>query len=175
MPRPPTTSADYAITPTNRLFQIFVRKTLSRESETIWIHSQDRMILRRPTRVFAKVYRTFLGTFVYRTVIPGIVSSNVQGKDSASTDLQHHEATYSWIPPLILRRLEVKISNVAGQISRSLRICCVLPSGSPVFQLIRCDQVQELETYLSSGLASPFSVDQYGWNLLHVRVDNPEL
>jgi len=79
------------------------------------------------------------------------------------------QTSWVFVPSFFSRCLIFRSVNKMGSIERSFRTWPVIPQDHPVWDICRNGNIIEFQTLLSSRAISPFSVDQFGWTLLHVR------
>jgi hypothetical protein len=80
----------------------------------------------------------------------------------------------SWIftPSFLNRCMAFRSMNVFGSIERSFRVWQVIPTTHPVWELCEQGNLVGVQSLLTSRAVSPFSIDEYGETLLHVRYPN---
>lgn len=71
-------------------------------------------------------------------------------------------------PSFLNRRFELCFENGLGRISRSLRTYPVMNEGAAIFKMCHSGNVSGLQDAFSSGVLSPFVLDNRGRTLLHV-------
>ena len=75
------------------------------------------------------------------------------------------------ITPILLHKtFELRFGNSFGQISRTLSTYPILRNDAPIFKLCQRGDLQGLQVLLSSGIVSPFALDQHGQSLLQVSI-----
>ncbi len=71
---------------------------------------------------------------------------------------------------LINRAWQIQASKAMCGWNFSLRTSNVIRRDSPVFDIARNGDIEDLKTLFSNGKASPFDCDENGWTILHVRI-----
>jgi hypothetical protein len=89
------------------------------------------------------------------------------GKSSIET-YHNCESTWVFIPSFLSTCVEFQYINIFGSIQRSLRTYPLLRYDHPIWDMCEDGNLKGMQTLLSEGQVSPFSVDSAGWTLLHV-------
>lgn len=98
------------------------------------------------------------------------VSKNVKRGDEPENETQ--TVSISFRPALLLSRQQFAVRLRRKAYSGwdfAFRVHCVLPESDDIFHLCKHGTADDLNGLFRSRSATPFSCDQKGWSLLHVR------
>lgn len=117
------------------------------------------------------LYKSFLGTVISRTVRrPGGQQAEVL---ISSKGPSSEEKSFTFISPFSRYCLELQLRYSYGKISRTLNVSPVVDRFADIFSMCRAGDIAGIQTSLSQGKYSPFSVDEYGCGFLHVSRTAP--
>jgi hypothetical protein len=130
---------------------------------------------RKPTsaRVSRKqsiVFRNYTALFGKLLVRSVSQSATFFSSRSQSTPEIYSTNVTSWsfLPSFLSYGFEYQSFSRPGSIQRSLRIYPLIPKLHPVWKMCNSGNLEGIETLLTTGEVSPFSVDEVGNTLLHV-------
>ena len=113
-------------------------------------------------------YQGILGTMKFNTKSKS--ACNPQDRRGVST---YEDRLISIRPSFLRYALEIRVTSSFGRVTGSLRTYPVMSTSSPVLQqawnMCGVGDIQGLQTAFTDGRLSPFTVDQNGMTLLHVR------
>jgi hypothetical protein len=80
------------------------------------------------------------------------------------------ESTWAFVPSFLSVCINYQYVNACGFIQRSIRTYPFLPRDHRIWNLCCNGDLKGIQTLLSEGQVSPFSVDRWGNTLLHVGI-----
>ncbi|PMD47170.1 hypothetical protein L207DRAFT_606278 [Hyaloscypha variabilis F] len=147
------------------------KKTLDTAAGTAEIQQQRTMsgsMFRSKKSVTFQSCRSWFGKFLirreYRTAeFREDESDSVQGTYTTGV------TTWKFMPSFVARAFEFQALSTCGSIQRSIRIYPIISGRHPVWRMCINGDLKGIQTLLSARQVSPFSVDEKGHTLLHVR------
>jgi hypothetical protein len=114
------------------------------------------------------IYKNILGSVYIRRASQSIVFQDDRDQPSGEA-YNRNECTWTFIPSLLSRCIQLRFVNLLGSIQSSLRTCPTIPDDHPVWSMCQANDVDSVQRLFSTRQVSPFSVDSSGRTLLHVR------
>jgi hypothetical protein len=93
-------------------------------------------------------------------------------EDGSPTDPETYSSTtssWTFMPSFLSRNFEYQSFSSFGSIQRAIRIYPVIPDDHTVWTMCKIGDLKGIQKLLSTQQVSLFSVDKYGFTLLHVR------
>jgi hypothetical protein len=132
---------------------------------------QDRFARRTGSKISRRrsvttLYCGLLG----KALVKRISQSTKFGYDGKSSlkFYRNCERTWVFMPSFLSTCVEFQYISAFGSIQRSLRTYPLLQYDHPIWDMCEDGDLKGMQTILSEGQVSPFSVDSAGWTLLHV-------
>ena len=150
----------------------FNRKTMANGQRV----SRQRPISRLGKTISTVVYsyRTPLGTLYAKRNSKGVQAHDDE-KSPHEVFMSEDEYSLTFTPSFLSRCIEFKYLSSLGYISGSFRVAPVIPRNHPVWKMCEEGDIQGLQTCFGDRTVSPFSIDQSGGTLLHVREPSYEV
>jgi type III secretory pathway component EscU len=115
------------------------------------------------------IYKNILGSVYIRRASQSILSQD-DGNQSSEEAYKRTECTWTFIPSLFSRCIELRFLNLFGSIQSSLRTYPTISDDHQIWDMCKFNDVEGLQRLFSNRQVSPFSVNPLGWSLLHVRI-----
>lgn len=114
------------------------------------------------------IYKNILGSVYIQRASQSIVFQDNRNQSSEEA-YKRTECTWTFVPSLLSRCIELRFVNLLGSIQSSLRTYPTISDDHPVWDMCETNDVEGMQRLFSNRQVSPFSVNPYGRTLLHVR------
>ncbi|KAE9363198.1 hypothetical protein N431DRAFT_524059 [Stipitochalara longipes BDJ] len=136
-----------------------------------WNSTTSGFTVSKEQSTIVQTYTSLLGKLLIQREYQ---TANITGNDlrSAQGTCLKSQMTWYFAPSFLARAFEYKSLGARGFIQRVIRTYPVIPGDHPIWRMCRVGNLKGIQTLLSSGQISPFSVDDDGRTLLHVSQNN---